>query len=233
MKVNPRRFLDTVGGDAKIRFAMPSRYPILLLSLFLLWWSWLAVAPLYRQDWLLENALVFVSLPLLVLTYPKLRLSNFAYTMLFVFFSLHAVGAHYTYAEVPYQQWSRMVLGFDINDVFGWRRNHFDRLVHLGYGLLVTPAAIEVLDTYAPQRGIWRFLVPWLFMISHGTLYETIEWGAAEFFGGDLGQAYLGTQGDVWDSQKDTALAGLGALISVALCRWGGRILQPGFNHPR
>lgn len=207
----------------------------MLLSLFLLWWLWLAIAPLYREDWLLENALVFVSLPLLVLTYSKLRLSNFAYTLLFVFFALHAIGAHYTYSEVPYQQWSKALLGFDINDVFGWHRNHFDRLVHLSYGLLVTPAAIEVLDTYAPQRGIWRFLVPWLFMISHGTFYETLEWVAAEFFGGDLGQAYLGTQGDSWDSQKDTALAGLGALISVIAYRWTGRFFQnvSGLNHPK
>lgn len=209
---------------------MSSRYPTVLLSLFLLWWLWLAIAPLYREDWLLENALVFVSLPLLILTYSKLRLSNLAYTLLFVFFALHAIGAHYTYSEVPYQQWSKAILGFDINDVFGWQRNHFDRLVHLSYGLLVTPAAIEVLDTYAPQRGIWRFLVPWLFMISHGTLYETIEWGAAEFFGSDLGQAYLGTQGDTWDSQKDTALAGLGALISVIAYRWAGRRLPGDFR---
>ncbi|MFC5577935.1 DUF2238 domain-containing protein [Lysobacter niabensis] len=203
--------------------AMPgasARYPLLLLALFLAWWLILAIAPVYRQDWLLENLLVFIAIPLLVLTYGRLRLSNTAYTLLFAFFVLHELGAHYTYSEVPYDSWAQALSGHTLSEVFGLERNHYDRLVHFLYGLLVAPAAIELLDARAPQRGIWRWLVPLLFMVSHSTVYELVEWGAAEVFGGDLGQAYLGTQGDVWDGQKDSALAALGALVSVIWCRW-------------
>lgn len=204
--------------------AASARYPRLLLALFLAWWLMLAIAPEYRQDWLLENLLVFIALPSLMLSCHRLRLSDTAYTLLFVFFVLHELGAHYTYSEVPYDGWARALSGRTLSGLFGLERNHYDRLVHFLYGLLITPAAIELLDARAPQRGIWRWLVPWLFMVSHSTVYEMVEWGAAEIFGGDLGQAYLGTQGDVWDAQKDSALAALGALVSVAGCRWrGGR----------
>lgn len=200
----------------------PSRHPLSLLAVFSAWWLVLAVAPWYRQDWLLENLIVFIAVPLLVLTYGRLRLSNTAYTLLFVFLVLHELGAHYTYSEVPYDSWARTLTGHAVNEVFGLERNHYDRFVHFLYGLLITPAAIEVLDARAPQRGLWRWLVPLLFMISHSTIYELVEWGAAEAFGGDLGQAYLGTQGDQWDGQKDSALAALGALIAVIWCRWRG-----------
>lgn len=195
------------------------RYPLILLGVYALWWAALAVAPWYRDDWWLENALVFVAVPWLVLNARRLRYSNRAYTALFVFFALHAVGAHYTYAEVPYEQWSRALFGHGINEVLGLERNHFDRLVHGLYGLLVTPTAIELLDARAPQRGMWRWLLPWLFMVSHGAIYEMVEALAALLFGGDLGQAYLGTQGDVWDAQKDAAMAALGAALAVLWCR--------------
>ncbi len=187
--------------------------------MFALWWGALAIAPWYRQDWLLENLLVLIAVPLLAWAYPRLRLSNTAYTLLFVFFALHAIGAHYTYAEVPYDRWAQAITGHTISDAFGLQRNHFDRLVHFAYGLLITPAAIELLDARAPQRGLWRWLVPLLFMVAQSTIYEMIEWMAAVIFGGDLGQAYLGTQGDEWDAQKDSAMAGLGAMITVAWYR--------------
>lgn len=206
-------------SDPAAKPGMSARYPLGLLATFLAWWLALAIAPVYRQDWLLENLLVFIAIPLLVLTYRRLRFSNAAYTLLFVFFVLHELGAHYTYSEVPYERWLQALSGGTPGEVPGFERNHYDRLVHFLYGLLITPAAIELLDARAPQRGLWRWLVPLLFMVSHSTVYELVEWGAAEVFGGDLGQAYLGTQGDVWDGQKDSALAALGALVSVAWCR--------------
>lgn len=198
------------------------RYPLALLGAYVAIWLALAVAPAYRQDWLLENLLVFIAVPLLAWTYRRLHLSNGACTLLFVFFVLHAVGAHYTYSEVPYDRWTEALTGHSLDDLLGLQRNHYDRLVHFAYGLLVTPAAIEVLDATSPQRGAWRWLLPFCFMLSHSVAYELIEWAAAEAFGGDLGQAYLGTQGDVWDAQKDMALAALGAAIAVIAWRCRG-----------
>jgi putative membrane protein len=193
------------------------RYPLVLLVLFSLIFAALAIAPAYRQDWLLENLLVLVAVPSLVLTYRRLRFSNFAYTCLFIFFVLHEIGAHYTYSEVPWREWLAGMAGGDPGSNAIADRNHFDRLVHFSYGLLVMPAAWELLQARATPRGIWRYLLPVLFLVSHSVIYELIEWGAAMVFGGDLGAAYLGTQGDEWDAQKDMALAALGAVTGLLL----------------
>jgi len=195
------------------------RYRLALFGMYLSWWVVLAINPWYRQDWLLENVLVFVLVPFAVAL--QRRLSNAALSALFVFLVLHAIGAHYTYAEVPYDTWSEALFGRSINSLLGFERNHFDRLVHFLYGLLITPTAIELIDARVTQRGAWRYLLPFTFMASHAAIYEVIEWLAAAWFGGDLGVAYLGTQGDVWDAQKDSALAILGALISVVCVRIG------------
>lgn len=192
-----------------------SRLARLLGTVFGLAWLALAIAPTDRQDWLLENMLVFVAVPLLVRFGPGLRLSDASWACLFVFFTLHVVGAHYTYSEVPYQGWYEMLTGRTFVADFGGGRNQYDRLVHFLYGALMAPPVIELLDARARPTGIWRWLLPVLFLVSHGSIYEMIEWGAAEVFGGDLGAAYLGTQGDVWDAQKDMALAALGAVLGV------------------
>jgi putative membrane protein len=197
-----------------------SNLPRTLLALYLLIWLALAVQPKYREDWVLENLLVLVAIPLLIANYRRLRFSNAAYTCLFVFFCVHAVGAYYTYSEVPYDDWARALTGRSLDSAFGWQRNHYDRVVHFAYGLLLAPAVVELLDRRAPQQGMWRWLLPVLFLASHSVIYEVIEMTAALIFGGDLGVAYLGTQGDEWDSQKDMALALGGAVISVAWVRF-------------
>jgi putative membrane protein len=191
-----------------------ARYPLTLLVVFVAIFLVLAVAPWYRQDWLLENLLVFVAVPVLVATYRRLRFSDFAYTCLFVFFVLHEIGAHYTYSEVPWREWLA-VLGLGDGNPAG--RNHYDRFVHFAYGLLLMPAAFELITARMSPRGLWRWLMPVLFIMSHSVIYELIEWLAAIRFGGDLGVAYLGTQGDEWDAQKDMALAALGAVIGLAV----------------
>jgi putative membrane protein len=200
------------------------RYPLTLLSLFGLLWIALAIAPVFRQDWLLENMLVFIAVPMLVITARRLRFSNFTCTCLFVFFSLHAIGAHYTYALVPYDEWFRALTGGTLNELLGFERNHFDRLVHFLYGLLLAPAAIEIFAHYGRYPRSWAYLFPFLFMASHAGIYEVIEWGAAIVFGGNLGQAYLGTQGDVWDGQKDMAFAMAGSLITITAMAIAGRL---------
>lgn len=199
------------------------RYPLLLLGAYAVIWIWLAIAPRYREDWLLENVLVMLAVPVLVLSWRHLRFSNRAYTQLFAFMVLHAVGAHYTYAEVPYDEAFRTLTGESLNDLFGWKRNHFDRLVHFLYGVLLFRLVWELFAMRAPARGIWRQILPLGFMFSHGMIFEVFEWIAAEWFGGDLGEAYLGTQGDVWDAQKDMALAALGSVLALGGIMWEER----------
>jgi putative membrane protein len=195
------------------------RYPAGLLAAFVIIWLALAIDPAYRKDWLLENAIVFVAIPLFVLTARRLRFSNLAYTCLFVFFVFHAVGAHYTYSLVPYADWWQSLGGDPLAG-----RNHYDRFVHLLYGLLVTPAAVELFARYGRYARPWDFVFPWMFMAGHAVVYELIEFAAAVVFGGDLGQAYLGTQGDIWDSQKDMAFAFAGAAITLAVLAASGRL---------
>jgi len=200
------------------------RYPAGLLALFGTFWAALAVAPSYRQDWLLENLLVFIAVPVLVVTRDRLRFSNLAYTCLFVFFSLHEVGAHYTYSLVPYDAWFSALTGQSLDTALGIQRNHYDRLMHLLYGLLVTVPSVELFAHYGRYPRVWAALFPLLFVCSHSVIYELVEWAAAMIFGGELGQAYLGTQGDVWDAQKDMALAMLGAALAVTALGATGRL---------
>lgn len=207
----PRRTGPTIGRSGDLA------YPAALLGLFALLWLALAVAPWYRDDWLLENALVFVALPVLAATARRQRFSNFAYTMLFVFLCLHEIGAHYTYSMVPYDQAFQALTGHSLNAALGIERNHYDRLVHFSFGLLLVPAAAELLADRAGLRGAWAVVLPVLVIEALSAIFELIEWAAATVFGGDLGQAYLGTQGDVWDAQSDMALALLGASIMQVL----------------
>jgi putative membrane protein len=181
------------------------------------------VAPISRQDWLLENLLVLISIPALVVTRQRMRFSNASYVCLFMFFLLHSVGAHYTYSLVPYDRWWETLTGNTLNELFGWQRNHYDRLVHFLYRLLILPPSAELFDRYAPSRGAWQGILPVLFVMSHSVMYEIVEWVAALIVAPELGDAYLGTQGDPWDAQQDMALAAAGAVLSMLFIRTQGQ----------
>ena len=190
-------------------------YALTLALLFVALWIALAIAPLYRHDWMLENALVVIFALVLVASYRVLPLSRVSYTLIFLFLCLHEVGAHYTYAEVPYDDWTRALIGRSFNELVGWERNNFDRVIHFAYGLLLAYPLREVFLRVAEVRGFWGYFLPLDITMSTSMIFELIEWMAAEVFGGDLGAAYLGTQGDVWDAHKDMALASIGALIAM------------------
>ena len=193
------------------------RYPRVLLTLLLALSTLLAIAPHDRADWALENALLVGGVAVLVATHERLPLSRVSYTLIFLFFCLHAVGAHYTYSLVPYDAWCEALTGRTLSSLTGWNRNHYDRLVHLAYGLLLAYPAREVFMRVADVGGFWGYFLPLDVTMATSMLYELIEWGAASAFGGDLGTAYLGTQGDPWDAQKDMALATLGAIIAMVV----------------
>ena len=202
------------------------RLPLWLLGAFVVVWVVAAIDPVSREDWLLENLLTAIAIPLLILTRNKLHFSNAAYVCLFVFFCLHTVGSHYTYSEVPYDEWWRSVTGSSLNATLGFERNQYDRFVHFMYGALIVVPSLELFIVYAPPRKIWRVLMPVFFIMGHSVIYETIEWLAAILTAPELGQAYLGTQGDEWDAQKDMALATAGAMVTLLLMRW-----TPAWNH--
>ena len=190
------------------------RYALGLLLVFLVVFVGLGLDPTSRSDWLLENFLTVLALAWAIWWYRRTPLSNLACTLLFVFGVLHEIGAHYQYSEVPYETWvAALCEDCSLDALFGFQRNQFDRLVHFLYGLLITPVAAEVIVSRVRLRGFWLFVLPVTFMMSHSLIYELIEWLAASVVAPEVGQAYLGTQGDVWDAQKDMALATLGSLI--------------------
>jgi putative membrane protein len=191
------------------------RLVAVLAIVFAIWWAVLAIAPNDRADWALENVLVVVAVVALAASYRRLRFSNVSYALIFSFLCLHAVGAHYTYAEVPYDAWFSRLTGRTFNELVGWERNHFDRLVHFLYGLLLAYPIRELFLRVAAVRGFWGYFLPLDLTASTSMIFELFEWIAAEIAGGDLGQAYLGTQGDIWDAHKDMALASGGALVAM------------------
>ena len=174
-----------------------------------LFWIVTAVNPLHPDDWLLENLLVFLAAIVLVVSYRWFQFSNLSYAMFAVFLSLHLAGAHYTYSETP--------LGFWLQDWFGLQRNHYDRIVHLSFGLLLAfPLREELLRQPRVKRS-WSYFLAVAMVLALSAIYEVIEGAAALIINPELGTAFLGTQGDEWDSQKDTFLAFLGAVIATML----------------
>jgi putative membrane protein len=191
-------------------------YRTKLLFLFALWWAFWAYKPWYFSDWVIENLLTISFIIFFIISRQGFRLSNLSYTLLFVFMCLHTIGSHYTYAEVPYEKWTG-ALGFSINEIFGFTRNHFDRLVHFLFGFLLAYPFRELFMRVAGAKGMWSYYLPVEVIMSFSMLYEIIEWLVAEIVGGDLGMAYLGTQGDIWDAHKDMGLASLGAAIGMTI----------------
>lgn len=185
------------------------------LQLLLLWlaglWIVTAIEPFDRRDWLLENLLVFIYGALLLLTYRRFAFSNLSYGLFGVFLSLHLIGAHYTYAETPF--------GFWLQDALGLSRNHYDRIVHFAFGLLIAYPFRELLIRFAGVKPRWSYLLAVIMVLGFSGFYEALEAVVAVAVSPELGAAYLGTQGDEWDAQKDTALAALGAIVAMAVTR--------------
>lgn len=200
-----------------------TRYQKFLLLAFVSVWIWAAISPRYREDWLLENLLVFIFVPIILLISRYFRLSNLSYTLITVFMSLHVFGSHYTYSEVP--------LGYELQQWLGASRNMYDRFVHFLFGLLLAYPMREMFLRIAKTEGIWGYFLPIVLVLALSAGYEIIEWLVAAKVDPSAGLAFLGTQGDIWDGQKDMLLAGIGATLAmtfVALVRWR---YDPGFVH--
>lgn len=184
-----------------------SKFPLILFVYYVIIWIILSINVTHFEDWKLENYLTIPFLVLLFVFYRWFRLSNISYGLIFVYMILHIIGTHYTYSEVPFGYW--------MSSLFDVSRNHYDRIVHFSFGFLLAYPLREVFFRIGKSRGFFGLYVPVEFVLAFSAIYELLEWLIAVLFGGDLGVAYLGTQGDVWDAQKDMALAGLGSLITM------------------
>lgn len=178
------------------------------LACYAIFWVALAIHPVDRGDWFLENLLVFATASVLLPTYRNFQLSNLSYGLILLFLALHAIGAHYTYAKVP--------IGFWLRDLLHLQRNHFDRVIHFGFGFLLLYPMYEFLERCAGARKTWAVWLAAVALAALSSFFEILEAIIAQIVRPDLGTAYLGTQGDIWDAQKDMAAAFSGAII-VAL----------------
>ena len=178
-----------------------------ILLFFMLWVSTFIGTSDYN-NWWIENTLTILSLIFLSLTYKKYVFSDLSYLFIFIFLCLHVYGSKYTYAENP--------LGYWLQDIFNTERNHYDRIVHFGFGFLLTYPLQELFRHWLKLPKTISWMLPIELSISIGALYEIIEWAVADIFFKAQGHAYLGTQGDVWDAQKDMFLAFIGAILATS-----------------
>ena len=177
------------------------------------------VGPKDRLTWLMEVAPILLALPVLVATRRAFPLTPLLYGLLAAHALILCLGGHYTYAEVP--------LGFWVRDALGLARNHYDRLGHLAQGFVPALVARELLLRTSPlRRGRWLFVLVTAVALATSAIYEFVEWGAALSLG-QSADAFLGTQGDPWDTQWDMFLAFLGAMVAqLTLARAQDRQLQ-------
>ncbi len=177
-----------------------------LVALFVIALVWSAIRPHDYFTWILEVFPALIGIAILLATRNRFPLTPLLYVLLFLHALILIVGGHYTYAEVP--------LGFWVRDAFGFARNHYDRIGHFAQGFVPAIVAREILIRLNVVRGRgWLFTIVVAICLAISSAYELLEWAVA-IASGSKGDAFLGTQGDVWDTQKDMFLAGLGAIIA-------------------
>jgi putative membrane protein len=163
------------------------------------WWD-----PPWPVEQALHSSLTVVALLALGWVHKRVGLSVRTWTWALIFLALHTIAARWIYSFVPYDDWTDALLGIRLSDVFGWQRNHFDRLVHFAYGLCAT-----MMLRLKPLRSLE-------IVLATSALYELFEWGIAVTLAPGMAEAYNGQQGDIWDPHKDMTLALLGAIVAVA-----------------
>ena len=191
-----------------------AKFPLILLLILGLETLWSAYYPYDVQVWWTEFATAFFFIALLSATYKKFQFSNFSYLLIFLFCFLQIIGAHYTFERVPFDAVTRF---------FGFARNHYDRVAHFTIGL----SGFLVSEFVRRQKIIpslkWAAFFGIVFVMAMANFWELVEWIYAEIDGGSAGLAFLGSQGDSWDAQKDMLMDTLGAVVaSMLFCSYFG-----------
>jgi putative membrane protein len=186
------------------------RYHVLLLLLILACWTWSGINPHdTRLTWFLETLPVMIALPIMFLTYKRFTLSNLTYAIIAIHAIILMVGGHYSYAKVP--------LGFWMEDWFGWTRNNYDKIGHFMQGFGPAIYTREILARTSPlRRGKWLGFISIALPLAFSALYEIFEWLASLSNPADM-EAFLGTQGDIWDTQSDMLWCLIGSIVAIIL----------------
>lgn len=202
-----------------MRFSVTAdNFPVVLATVFTVFFALLGISPTSRDVWIAEVIPVAVVFLLLAVTYVRFRFSNVAYGLMAVWLFWHTVGGHFTFANVPFA-W--------VSDLVGSERNHFDRIGHFSVGFYAYAMAELFIRRKLAGPVVTTFFALF-FIMSVAAGYEILEWWYAVTEGGDAGIEFLGSQGDVWDAQKDMLADTLGAIVSLVAFwvfgkRWGSR----------
>lgn len=180
-----------------------------LCMAFVLWLLYTATRPETYFDFWLESAFALIFVTVLAVTYRKFALSELSYALIFIFLCLHEWGAQYKYTDVPLGEWMK--------PLFSTTRNHYDRVMHFAYGLLLAYPMSEWFERSAGVKGGFRYLLPIQFTLACSAVYELLEAAAASILTPERGEEFVGMQGDFWDAQKDMFLAGVGAAVACAV----------------
>lgn len=180
----------------------------LILVFFTLWVNTL-IHTSDLHNWFLENILVILLLSFLAFSYRNYQFSDLSYLLICIFLCLHVYGSQYTYAENPF--------GFWLQKIFNSSRNHYDRIVHFSFGFLLAYPMRELFLKWLKLPKWLAWLLPIEITLSLSGLYELVEWSVADLLFPEQGDAYLGSQGDIWDAQKDMFMATLGAIIATSI----------------
>lgn len=181
----------------------------IFLSSFTVLWISTLLGTNDINNWLLENTLTVIFFLFLVFSHKKYQFSDLSYLLITVYLCLHVYGAKYTYAENPFGYW--------LKDYMGWERNHYDRIVHFSFGFLLAYPMRELFLKWVKYPTMVAWVLPIEITLSVSGFYELIEWAVADLLFPAQGAAYLGTQGDIWDAQKDIFLAFLGAILATTI----------------
>jgi putative membrane protein len=186
-----------------------------MIAVYIGFWTFMAVSPYNRFDWLLENLLIWLTLLLLIISYRRFTFTNRSYLMIAIFLSLHTLGAHYSYAIEP--------LDRALKVIFGFHRDNYDRIVHFSFGLLLAYPVREFTSRVMQTKAGWAYIHSAVSILAAGAFYELIEMWVAQIVAPDIGSMFLGSQGDPWDAQHDIEAALYGAIISMCITYLTGK----------
>jgi putative membrane protein len=189
---------------------LSKKYPIVLLTIVMIFWIWSGIEPHdTRLTWFLETLPFMITLPIMLLTYKRFPLTSLTYTIIAIHAMILMLGGHYSYAKVP--------LGFWMEDWFGWTRNNYDKIGHFMQGFGPAIYTREIIVRTSPlQRGKWLGFMSIAVPLAFSALYEIFEW-LASLSDPTNTEAFLGTQGYIWDTQSDMFLCLIGSIVAVIL----------------
>jgi putative membrane protein len=195
-------------GETETKTVPSKRELLVLLALYAIFFTALAVKPYDRWDWALENFFPLAQLLATIIAYRYYRFTRLSYYLIFFYLFVQTYGGHWTYAKAPPFDW--------IRDEFNLSRNHYDRVAHFMLGFLMGIPIREILLQVVTTSRRWLAFITASIVLAIGAFYEFIEWWVAKLVWPDLGDAFLGTQGDIWDSHWDMFLALVGAILALA-----------------